>query len=49
MLKTHEDLNGETTRFKKKNISAIIIANVRRFCHPDTDEVFGTHSTTALP
>jgi len=29
------DLNGKATRFKKKNISAIIIANVTRFCRPD--------------
>ena len=42
------DLNGEPTRFKKRNISATIVANVRRFCHQiNTDEVSGTHSGRA--
>jgi len=42
------DLNDEATRFKKRNISATIVANVRRFCHRiNTDEVFGTHRTLA--
>ena len=38
------DLKSEATRFKKRNISATIVANVRRFCHQiNMDEVFDTH------
>ena len=43
------DLNGEETKFKKRNTSATIVANVRRFCHRiNTDEVFGTHRGVEL-
>src|SRR6266446_8179109 len=39
------DLNGETKRVRKKQSSAIIAADVRRFSYLiNTDEVFGTHS-----
>ena len=38
------DLNGETNRVRKKQSSAIIAADVRRFSYLiNTDEVFGTH------
>jgi hypothetical protein len=38
-------LKSEAARFKRKNISATITADVKRFCHQiKTDEVFGTHS-----
>jgi hypothetical protein len=38
------DLNGETKRVRKKQSSAIIAADVRRFSYLiNTDEVFGTH------
>src|SRR5215471_4557084 len=38
-------LKNEAPRFKRKNISATITADVKRFCHQiKTDEVFGTHS-----
>jgi hypothetical protein len=37
-------LKIEAPRFKRKNISAAIAANVKRFCQQiKTDEVFGTH------
>ena len=39
------DLNGETDRVSKRQKSAIIAVDVRRFGHAiNTDEVFGTHS-----
>src|SRR6266404_9413844 len=39
------DLNGEANRVRKKQSSAIIAADVRRFGHViNKDEVFGTHS-----
>jgi adenine-specific DNA methylase len=39
------DLNGETNRVRKKQSSAIIAADVRRFSYLiNTDEVFGTHN-----
>jgi hypothetical protein len=38
-------LKNEAPRFKRKNISAAIAADVKRFCHQiKTDEVFGTHN-----
>jgi hypothetical protein len=38
------DLKSEATRFKRKIISAVIAADVKRFCSQiKTDEVFGTH------
>jgi hypothetical protein len=38
-------LNGETKRLSKKQSSAIIAVDVRRFaCLINTDEDFGTHS-----
>src|SRR6266516_7684162 len=38
------DLNGETDRVRKRQKSAIIAVDVRRFGHAiNTDEVFGTH------
>ena len=38
------DLNGETNSVSKKQNSAIIVADVRRFCHQiNTHGVFGTH------
>ena len=58
MVKSAQDRHGqrltdgqdEATRFKKRNISATIVANVRRFCYRiNTDEVFGTHSTGLCP
>jgi hypothetical protein len=37
-------LNGEANRVRKKQSSAIIAVDVRRFGHAiNTDEVFGTH------
>src|SRR5258708_39262694 len=40
------DLNGETDRVRKRQKSAIIAVDVRRFGHAiNTDEVFGTHRT----
>ena len=34
----------DTARFKKRDISAIILANVKQFCYQiNTNEVFGTH------
>jgi hypothetical protein len=41
-------LNGETDRVRKRQKSAIIAVDVRRFGHAiNTDEVFGTHSSKA--
>jgi len=38
------DLNGETKRVRKRQTSAIIAADVRRFSYLiNTDKVFGTH------
>jgi hypothetical protein len=38
-------LNGEANRVRRKQSSAIIAADVRRFGHViNKDEVFGTHS-----
>jgi len=38
-------LNGETDRVRKRQKSAIIAVDVRRFGHAiNTDEVFGTHN-----
>jgi hypothetical protein len=38
------DLKSEAARFTKRNISATIVADVKRFSHQiNTDEVFGTH------
>ena len=43
------DLNGETNRVNKKQSSAIIAADVRRFSYLiNTDEVFGTHRARRL-
>ena len=40
------DLNGETKRVSKKQSSAIIAADVRRFSYLiNTDDVFGTHNS----
>ena len=37
-------LKIEAPRFKRKNISATIVVDVKRFCRQlKTDEVFGTH------
>jgi len=37
-------LNAEATRFKRKNISATIVADDKRFYHRiKTDDVFDTH------
>ena len=37
----------EAPRFKRKNISATIVVDVKRFCRQlKTDEVFGTHRIT---
>src|SRR3984893_19598523 len=42
------DLNGETNRVRKKQSSAIIAADVRRFSYLiNTDEVFGTDTGIA--
>jgi hypothetical protein len=39
------DLNGETKRVRKRQSSAIIAADVRRFSYLiNTDKVFGTHT-----
>ena len=39
------DSKSEAARFTKRNISATIVADVKRFFHQiNTDEVFGTHS-----
>jgi hypothetical protein len=39
------DLNGETDRLRKRQKSAIISVDVKRFGHAiNTDQVFGTHS-----
>src|ERR1700732_2725664 len=39
------DLKSEAARFTKRNISATIVADGKRFFHQvNTDEVFGTHS-----
>jgi hypothetical protein len=39
------DLKSEATRFEKRNISATIVADVKRFSHQiNTDEVFGTQA-----
>src|SRR5258708_37344338 len=39
------DLNGETDRVSKRQKSAIIAVDVRRFGHAiNTDKVFGTHT-----
>jgi hypothetical protein len=39
-------LKNDASRFKRKNISAAIAADVKRFCHEiKRDEVFGTHRT----
>src|SRR5207249_5986865 len=44
------DLNGETDRVRKRQKSAIIAVDVRRFAHAiNTDEVFGTHSSPISP
>jgi hypothetical protein len=38
-------LKNDVLRLKRKNISATIAADVKRFCHRiKADEVFGTHS-----
>ena len=38
-------LKIEAPRFKRKNISATIVVDVKRFCRQiKTDEVFGTHT-----
>src|SRR5215831_19646752 len=37
-------LKGEATRFNRKNISAIIAANVRRFGHPIKRTWFSAHT-----
>jgi hypothetical protein len=38
------DLKSEAARFTKRNISATIVADVKRFSHQiNTDEVFGAH------
>ena len=38
-------LRSEVIRFKKRNISATIVADVKRFfLQINTDQVFGTHS-----
>jgi len=38
------DLKSEATRFTKRNISATIVADVKRFSQQiNTDELFGTH------
>jgi hypothetical protein len=43
------DLNGETDRVSKRQKSAIIAVDVRRFGHAiNTDEVFGTHNQINL-
>src|SRR6266516_5165440 len=40
------DLKSEATRLKMRNISATIVADVKRFSHQiNTDEVFDTHSS----
>jgi hypothetical protein len=45
-LKSAFRLNGETNRVRKKQSSAIIAADVRRFSYLiNTDEVFGTHTS----
>lgn len=37
------DLKSEAARFKRRNMSAAIVADVKRFCHQiKTDEVFVT-------
>jgi hypothetical protein len=37
-------LKNEAARFKRRNISAAIAADVKRFCHQiKTDESFGIH------
>jgi hypothetical protein len=42
-------LNGETDRVSKRQKSAIIAVDVRRFGHAiNTDEVFGTHRSMLL-
>src|ERR1700737_2427840 len=41
------DLKSEAPRFKRRNISAAIAADIKRFCHQiKTDEVFGTHRSS---
>src|SRR5262249_61342966 len=38
-------LKSDAPRFKRKKISATIVADIKRFCHQiKTDEVFGTHT-----
>src|SRR6266699_3800403 len=44
------DLNGEANKVRKKQSSAIIAVDVRRFGHLiNKDEVFGTHRRRRLP
>src|SRR3984893_14357017 len=46
----HLGLKIEAPRFKRKNITATIVVDVKRFCRQiKTDEVFGTHSYQTLP
>src|SRR5436189_3260812 len=43
------DLNGETDRVRKRQKSAIIAVDVRRFGHAiNKDEVFGTHRSARV-
>jgi hypothetical protein len=48
-LKRLFDLNGEANRVRKKQSSAIIAVDVRRFGHViNKNEIFGTHKRLSL-